>query len=265
MPHRATVGRARRVDDRCIVTVLVLGGTGEGRAVAAALVSDGVDVISSLAGAVRAPKMPPGRVRIGGFGGAAGFRQIVADLGVRAVVDATHPFAAAITARTAAICAADGIPYLRLERPDWTPGPEDRWTFVDRPAQTAAHIAPGACVFLATGRQTLPQFAGLASCRVLVRVIDPPQAPLPFADGAWIVGRPPFTCADEMALFATHRIDWLVVKNAGGTLAAPKLAAARALGISVLMLRRPPPEPGARVATMAQAVDWVLAQRGRAG
>ena len=52
--------------------VLVLGGTGEARRLATALVADGVDVLSSLAGRVADPVLPPGEVRIGGFGGADG-------------------------------------------------------------------------------------------------------------------------------------------------------------------------------------------------
>ncbi|NUS52718.1 MAG: precorrin-6A reductase, partial [Nocardioidaceae bacterium] len=38
--------------------VLLLGGTGEARELAALLVGDGVDVVSSLAGRVRSPRLP---------------------------------------------------------------------------------------------------------------------------------------------------------------------------------------------------------------
>ena len=49
--------------------VLLLGGTGEARELAAALTRDGVPVISSLAGRVASPRLPEGEVRVGGFGG----------------------------------------------------------------------------------------------------------------------------------------------------------------------------------------------------
>ncbi len=245
------------------MTVLVLAGTGDGRALAGALVACGVDVLSSLAGAVRAPMLPPGRVRVGGFGGAAGFRAVLAAEGVRLIVDATHPFAAAITGRTRAIAAADAVPCLRLERPAWVAGAGDRWTEIGDAAEAAAHAVPGSTVFLATGRRGAAEFAGLGDCRVLLRVVDPPEEPFPFARGGYVIGRPPFSVESEVALFRTETVDMLVVKNAGGALAAPKLAAARTLGLPVLMLRRPASAAGETVTTVAEAVDWVMARIGR--
>ena len=225
---------------------------------AGVIVARGVDVLSSLAGAVRAPLLPPGRVRIGGFGGADGFRACLTAEGVRAVVDATHPFATAITARTAAICAGLTLPCLRLERPAWAAGPEDRWVDLDDAADAAATIPPGARVFLATGRQSVPAFAAALPGRSLVvRVIDAPDAPLPAPGGAWVVGRPPFTVESETALFSSLRIDWLVSKNAGGSQGRPKLDAARALGLPVAMLARPAPPGGASVETVDAAVAWL--------
>ena len=81
--------------------VLLLGGTAEARALAETLAGD-VDLVSSLAGRVPDPKLPVGEVRIGGFGGVEGMRQWLPDSGVHAVVDATHPYAATITAHAAA-------------------------------------------------------------------------------------------------------------------------------------------------------------------
>jgi precorrin-6A/cobalt-precorrin-6A reductase len=51
------------------VELLILGGTGEARALAAALHAAGEHgFVSSLAGRVSAPALPAGAVRIGGFG-----------------------------------------------------------------------------------------------------------------------------------------------------------------------------------------------------
>jgi precorrin-6A/cobalt-precorrin-6A reductase len=238
--------------------VLLLAGSGEARTIAGVLHRQGVEVIASLAGAVRAP-LPLGvPTRIGGFGGAAGFEAYLAAEGIGAVIDATHPFAARITARTHAICAAHGLPYLRVERPGWVEGPCDRWIRIADPAAAAAHVPPESVVFLATGRQTLDAYAELAKGRMLYcRQIDPVERPFPFPQGGFVIGRPPFALADEIALFRRLGVTWLIAKDAGGDENRSKLDAARELGIGVLMIRRPAPDVGPKVETVAEAVDWV--------
>jgi precorrin-6A/cobalt-precorrin-6A reductase len=193
--------------------------------------------------------------RIGGFGGEAGFLRVLAEERIGAVVDATHPFAAAITARTAALCARNGMPFLRLERPGWRERPGDRWTRVDDMAAAARAAAGVAAVFLATGPRSVAAFAGFAGA-VWCRVIDPPDAAFPLPRGGWVVGRPPFTVAEEVALFRRLGIGALVARDSGAAGAEAKLAAARALGLPVILLRRPPPV-APRVATVQDAVAWV--------
>lgn len=230
----------------------MLAGTAEARELCARLTCD---VLASLAGAVRRP-LPQGvPTRVGGFGGEAGFLRVLREEGIGAVVDATHPFAARITARTAAVCAREGVPYLRLERPGWTGGAGDRWTWVDDAAGAVAVIPAGASVFLATGRQTVGEFAGLSGA-VWCRVIDPPEEAFPLARGGWVVGRPPFTVADEVALFRRLWVDWIVAKDSGAAEAEGKLAAARDLGLPVAMIRRPA-AVGPKVETVEAALDWV--------
>jgi precorrin-6A/cobalt-precorrin-6A reductase len=234
--------------------VLVLGGTGEARRLAAALVAEGVDVLSSLAGRVADPVLPEGRVRVGGFGGATGLAAWLAEHRPRAVVDATHPFAARITASAAA--AAGDVPLLRLQRPGWTPGPGDDWRFVDSLAEAAAAVTGFAGVFLTTGRQGVAAFAALPG-RVLVRSVDPPAEPLP-PGATLLLDRGPFSLADELALMREHAVDVVVTKDSGGHLTEAKLHAARELGLPVVLVRRPPPPPGVpTVATVEEALAWV--------
>lgn len=238
--------------------LLLLAGTAEARALAARLAGDQrFEVVASLAGATRAPLPYAVPVREGGFGGASGLEKYIEDKSVEVVVDATHPFARVMPHRAQALCARIGRPYLRLLRPGWQPGPGDRWTLVADEARAAEVTARGARVFLATGRRSLRRFARLGEGRHLVaRVIDPPEGPFPFGDGEWVVGRPPFTVEDERATFRALRIDVLVAKNAGGP-ADAKLAAARALGLPVVLLDRPPPPPGDRAETVAAAQAWL--------
>jgi precorrin-6A/cobalt-precorrin-6A reductase len=248
------------------VTVLVLGGTAEGRALAADLAGrSGLRVISSLAGRVSHPALPPGEVRTGGFGGAAGLARWATAAGVAAVVDATHPFAETISASAAVACAQAGLPLLRLARPAWTAQEGDDWRDAASLAGAAAMLpALGQRVFLTTGRQGLGAFAGLGRLWFLIRCVDPPRGPLP-PRREILLARGPYQFEAELALMRRHAIEVLVTKNSGGSLTEGKLAAARALGLPVVMVRRPAgPAPGG-VASVDEAVSWVLEQARAAG
>jgi precorrin-6A/cobalt-precorrin-6A reductase len=242
--------------------VLILGGTGEARELAARLAgADDLQVISSLAGRVRNPALPAGEVRIGGFGGVAGLAGWLRDQRIAAVVDATHPFAETISAHAVAACAAAGTPLLSLVRDPWTAGPGDAWHGTGSLA-AAAQLLPslGRRAFLTTGRQGLPAFAALAGMWFLIRCVDPPDGPLPAASEV-ILARGPYDAAAELELMRRHEIDVLVTKNSGGPLTAGKLAAARQLGVPVVMVRRPAPPDVPRCSSAAAAADWVTRQR----
>lgn len=237
--------------------VLVLGGTGEARRLATGLDAEGVDVLTSLAGRVADPALPPGGVRIGGFGGADGLVAWLRANPVRAVVDATHPFAAVMTASAARAAEVTGVPLLRLQRPGWRAQPGDDWRWVGSLEEAAEAVAGFARVFLTTGRTGLAAFAGLTQ-EVLVRSVDPPEPPLP-ARTTVVLERGPFSVADELALLREHRVDVVVTKDSGGHLTEAKLTAARELGVPVVLVRRPPLPPGVpTVATVEEATAWVL-------
>lgn len=243
--------------------VLILGGTGEGRALAAACAGmPGLTVVSSLAGRTSAPLRPDGRVRTGGFGGVAGLAAYLVAERVDAVVDATHPFAATITANAVAATATVNVPLLVLRRPGWTAQPGDNWHRVPDLASAAA-LAPelGTRVFLTTGRQGLAAFAGVPGCWFLIRSVEAPDPPLP-EPSAVLRDRGPFTLAGERALLADHRIDVLVTKDSGGPAAAAKLIAARERGIAVVVVDRPAAAAAPTVATVDQAASWLRRQAG---
>ena len=239
--------------------VLVLGGTGEARRLAAAPAAGGGGVLSSLAGRGADPVLPDGDVRIGGFGGAEGLVAWLSGHRPLAVVDATHPFAARITGNAALAAAAAAVPLLRLQRPGWTPGPGDRWRSVGSLAEAADAVAGYQSVFVTTGRQGVDAFAALPG-RVLVRSVDPPDRPLP-ARTTLLLARGPFSVADERALMTGHRVEVVVTKDSGGHMTEAKLTAARELGLPVVLVRRPPLPPGVpTVATVEEAVAWVVAR-----
>ena len=179
---------------------------------------------------MREPALPRGEVRVGGFGGPEGLAAWLRDRGTAAVVDATHPFAARMSAHAAAASAATGVPLLVLRRPGWTAGPGDDWTPVDSlPAAAALLPGLGERVLLTTGRGGLAAFAGL-DLWFLLRSIDPPEPPAPRRLEV-VLDRGPFTVEGERALLREHAIDVLVTKDSGGPRA--KLDAARAPGVPV--------------------------------
>ncbi|MGW6505698.1 cobalt-precorrin-6A reductase [Nonomuraea angiospora] len=252
--------------------VLILGGTAEARALAAELSGGssggssgrGVHVVSSLAGRVSNPRLPVGEVREGGFGGADGLAAWLAAERIDALVDATHPFAARMTASAAEASARTGVPLLVLRRPGWREGPGDAWQRVPslpaaaaRLFETAAQSSGGAVrVFLTTGRRSLPVFTGLAGVWLLARSVDPPEPPVP--DHVHVLlDRGPYTVEGERALIREHRLDVLVTKDSGGPMTTAKLVAARELGLPVIMVDRPPLPAGVRlVETATEAAAW---------
>ncbi|MEV4014255.1 cobalt-precorrin-6A reductase [Nonomuraea angiospora] len=256
--------------------VLILGGTAEARALAAELSGRGVHVVSSLAGRVSNPRLPVGEVREGGFGGPDGLAAWLAAERIDALVDATHPFAARMTASAAEASARTGVPLLVLRRPGWREGPGDTWQRVPslhaaaaRLSETATRLSgtrlseaaarPGGGplrVFLTTGRRSLPVFTGRAGVWLLARSVDPPEPPLP--DNVHVLlDRGPYTVEGERALIREHRLDVLVTKDSGGPMTTAKLVAARELGLPVIMVDRPPPPSGVRlVETAAAAAAW---------
>lgn len=209
--------------------VLLLGGTSEARALAAALERDPtVTVTSSLAGRVAEPRLPVGDTRVGGFGVVDGLVRWLVEERIDLLIDATHPFTAAISTAAAWAACRTGIPLLRLSRPEWRAESGDRWYQVDTLTE-AAQLLPGlgSRAFLTTGRQRLAEFAQLSGLWFLVRTIDPPAPPVP-THMQLVLDRGPYTEESERDLMLQYSIQVLVTKNSGGDATASKLAAAAA-------------------------------------
>ena len=242
--------------------VLLLGGTAEGRELAARLHPQ-TDVISSLAGRVPDPALPVGPVRIGGFGGVEGLRQWLRDNEITAVVDATHPFAATITANAAAACAELALPHRVLSRPAWDPGEA---ILVGSDSEAADMVAARGYsrVFLTTGRSGSAAFRD-SDAWFLIRVVTAPEPGNLPADHELLLSRGPYRFEDEYRLMRDHRIDVVVTKNSGGDLTRAKIDVAQDLAVDVVMIDRPPLPAGVTVVgSVDEAVQWVLS-RGSAG
>jgi precorrin-6A/cobalt-precorrin-6A reductase len=244
--------------------VLILGGTGEALALAKRLAGiPEISVITSLAGRTRSPTVPPGEVRVGGFGGVEGLAAYLKENGITLLVNATHPFAAAMSANALAAHKQSDVPLLRLLRPGWSKQPYDTW--IKAPSvKGAAAICRwlGRRVLLSVGSQEVEAFANLPRAHFFVRMVDPPLAPLPLVSAEVIVAKGPFDLANERRLLLERQIDLIVTKNSGGDATVAKIEAARELSVPVVMIDRPEiaVHPGCETVESTEAAfDWVSA------
>ena len=243
------------------LTILLLGGTAEASALARRIAEDSrFDGTLSLAGVTRAPKPSPLAMRTGGFGGADGLAAWLRQHNIDALIDATHPFAAAMSVNAAAAATAASVPAIALLRPAWREQPGDRWIRVPDMASAAAALGTAAqTVFLTVGRKDLAPFRAASQHRYIVRSVDPPPPDLLPEGALFIAARGPFALEDEERLLGEYRIETLVTKNSGGTETAAKLAAARRGGLPVVMIDRPP-AAGPAVPTVEEAWEWLVAR-----
>jgi precorrin-6A/cobalt-precorrin-6A reductase len=243
--------------------ILILGGTAEASALAKLIAGDKrFQPTLSLAGRTASPATPPIPYRIGGFGGSEGLAAWIKAEGVSAVVDATHPFAARISANAVKAAEAAGVPLATVIRPAWTHQAGDQWLSVTTPEAAAAALGPvPRTVFLATGRLELPAFAAAPQHSYIARVIDHPgDVALP-PRIEFIYKRGPFDPAAEARLLAGHRVEIVVSKNSGGAATYGKIEAARLLRLPVVMIERPEKAAIHPVASAAEAMLWLEALR----
>jgi precorrin-6A/cobalt-precorrin-6A reductase len=239
--------------------ILVLGGTQEARQLCERLAQRrGLDVTVSLAGRTATPLQMPVKVRTGGFGGVSGLAAYLADERIDLLIDATHPYAAIISANAAEAAAHARVPILALRRPPWIRESGDRWIEVAdlHDAVRALGNTPRN-VFLALGRKDLAPFEAAPQHRYLIRSVDPVEPPLQLPHAEYITARGPFGEADELALLKRNKVDIVVAKNSGGDSTYGKIAAARALGLEVIMPRRPPLPDVPSVASVDAALAWL--------
>jgi precorrin-6A/cobalt-precorrin-6A reductase len=239
--------------------VLILGGTTEASALAELLAGDArFEATLSLAGRTSAPKLQPIATRVGGFGGADGLARFLRAEKIDSVIDATHPYAAQISANAVVACHQTGVPLASVVRPAWAPQPGDAWQSV--PTAVAAALALGReprRVFLSLGRQELHFFAAIQQHHYIARLIEPPrQTALPHKLDL-LQQRGPFDRDAELRLLRDHKINVIVSKNSGGSATYPKIEAARVLGLPVIMIARPAKPAGHIVKSAEAAMAWL--------
>ena len=223
--------------------VVILGGTTEARELANTLVDtygDTLQVITSLAGRTKNPRLPKGGIREGGFGGVDGLKTYLNTKKPDLLIDATHPYAAQISAHAVGATRETGTAHILLSRPPWCEEDGDRWVHVADIHEAVHEISrrSDACL-ITTGINDIAAFAPIMTTKLFIRLIETPNDPLPVQDMEIIIGKPPYKKDEEIALYRLLGIDLIISKNAGGAGTVAKIQAARALGIEVIMIDRP--------------------------
>lgn len=221
----------------------------------------GYRLLLSMAGRTRDPVPQPVPMRSGGFGGADGLAAFITENGFDLLVDATHPYAARISTNAAKAAEIANVPLIALERPAWEKRDGDDWQDVANVEAAVNALGPHSeHAFLALGRQELLPFETSPQHHYLIRSVDPVEPPLRVPHASYITARGPFAVEDEIELLRENRIRFIVSKNSGGTAAYAKIEAARKLGISVLMIARPPRPAGMTVPTINAALAAIRHQ-----
>ena len=214
--------------------ILLLGGTGDALRIARALAARHV---YSVAGLGRVPTDLQCAVHVGGFGGADGLTRYLQDMQITLLLDATHPYAAQISAHARAASTQAGLPYWALLRPAWVPQSGDDWRDVDDWAGIMAALRGFERPLFALGREPLAHLDEIpARQHWTIRCLDPHPGN---ARARVIDARGPFSVEGERALFARCGFDVVVSKNSGGHATEAKLQVARERGLPVIMRRRP--------------------------
>ncbi|NTF33332.1 cobalt-precorrin-6A reductase [Rhizobium skierniewicense] len=243
-------------------SILILGGTADARILAGKLAEDsGYRLLLSLAGRTRDPVVQPVPMRSGGFGGASGLAAFIMEHDFDLLVDATHPYAARISANAVQAASIAHVPLVTLQRPAWEKQADDNWQSVADVESAVSALGPECTnAFLALGRQELLPFQAAPQHNYLVRSVDPVEPPLCVPHARYITARGPFAVEDEINLLRENRISVIVCKNSGGSAAYAKIEAARQRGIKVLMIDRPPLGSGMTVPNIESALAAIRHQ-----
>jgi precorrin-6A/cobalt-precorrin-6A reductase len=151
-----------------------------------------------------------------------------------------------------------GVPLVALRRSAWQRQHGDRWIEVASVADAVNALGDvPRKVFLTLGRQELLPFEAAPRHHYLIRSVDPVEPPLSVPNAVYLTARGPFEQADEARLLQDHGIEAIVAKNSGGPASYGKIAAARELGIDVVLIRRPDLPDVPCVETVEEMLAWL--------
>ena len=248
--------------------ILVLDGTVDGREQAAGLTAAGHEVVASVVSDYGKALAEQSGVKVQAAAMTEPeLEQYIRDEGIRLVIDATHPYAVNVSRNAARAAAQAQVPCLRYERPVSTLPNYDKLLLArDMPEAAALAVGAGKTVFLTTGSHTLPVFRAAAvstNCRLIARVLPQPDVldaclAAGFSPADIVAVQGPFSQELNMALFREYRADVMVTKNSGAVGGTDtKIAAAMALGMTIVVVQRPPLTVGRVFHSVADLLEYI--------
>ncbi len=247
----------------------LIGGTGDSAELAAQLGASAIDfVVTVTTPAARHLYAPDVEVWVGKLTEQTA-DEFLRHYGIVGILDASHPFAIAVSQLAIAVAQRHGLPYLRYERPETAVDDscdsraDSNITWIDSYCDLVeGGLIQGKRVLLIIGYRALAQFQPWQSMACLhARILPSPlalQAALAagFDPRRLIALRPPLSPALETALWQQWRIEVVVAKASGQPGGEPaKRDIASRLGTSLILLRRPTLSYPHLVRSLAAALD----------
>jgi precorrin-6A/cobalt-precorrin-6A reductase len=252
-----------------MLKVLIIGGTREARELAARLSKvAGLEVHVTVAteyGGDCLADYPQLQVHQGRLDQEA-MTVMLQRFAVKLVVDASHPFATAVSLHASRAASVNGIPYLRLERPVTPAGGPGIIAVPDFESAARRVAAMSGNILLTIGSNHLEVFTRLVpdfQRRLYVRVL-PVSVALQKCEALGLTARNilamqgPFSEAWNREMLRYCNAAVLVTKDSGAAGGGEtKLSAARDLKIPVALVTRPRSGGQPTVASVTEAVEWV--------
>ncbi|MBY9078141.1 precorrin-6A reductase [Paenibacillus sp. HN-1] len=231
--------------------ILALCGTSDARELAVLIQSNSFRLLASVvtdqaANSLRKAEIP---VRTGQLD-RYGMVELVRQEQIRAIVDASHPFAEEAHRNAMAAAEENGIPYIRYERTSQEYGSDPKLTIVASYEEAAAEAKRRkGSVMLTTGSKTLHLFTrellGDPGIRLAIRTL-PRRDCIEKAEELGIEQRNvialqgPFSRELNEALYRQYETTVMITKESGvpGSV-DEKVDAAMQMGIHVIMISRP--------------------------
>ncbi|UQZ85783.1 Precorrin-6A reductase [Paenibacillus konkukensis] len=236
--------------------ILVMAGTSDARELALRIHQSGYTLLTTVVTDSAAKSMEEAGLPVmTGRLTAEALVALVRERGIRALVDATHPFAEEASKNAIAAAREAGVPYIRYERDRIAIDQHPLITFADDYEQAAELAAQRkGVVMLTTGSKTLHIFAkrllGLPDTTLVARMLPRRDnmekcEELGLEQKNIVAMQGPFSRELNKALYEHYKVTLMITKESGKVGAVDeKLESALELGIETIVIGRPSIEYG---------------------